>query len=88
MWKPQEYAMWDSLAKKGLKALHGSQAGHCYNNNTLVEYDLFRTDFFELFDQVKSELFLQVADFGFEESAKDFAPRILDNYLMLLGKQT
>jgi len=31
LWRPEEYAMWDTLARAGLKKLHNSTRAHCYS---------------------------------------------------------
>lgn len=86
LWRPQDYAMWDSLARVGLKRLHGSQRGHCYNGNEPSSYEVFRKDFFDLFSIVESDLATGFESIEMGRNSADFAPRILDNYLMLKGQ--
>lgn len=85
MWKPRDFAMWDTLAKKGLKSIHGSRRGHCYTSNTASTYKIFNGDFFALLAEKEPEL--RTICGGFEHFVEDsnFVPRILDNYLLLVG---
>ena len=79
--------MWDSLARTGMKRIHGSLRGHCYTSQTPEHYEIFRTDFLHLNSMLEYDLVNRGKKLELEDSISDFAPRILDNYLMLLGKR-
>lgn len=87
LWKPQDYAMWDQLARNGLKRIHGSQRGHCYSQHNPQSYAVFRDDFFDLFAAVEDDLVATAAKLNLDANSADFAPRILDNYLLLVGNE-
>lgn len=87
LWRPQEYAMWDTLARSGLKRLHGSQRGHCYSGQNASDYEVFRDDFFELYSAAKNDLMSEMKPPQSVADPADFALRILDNYLMLVGRE-
>lgn len=82
MWRPAEFAMWDTKARKGLKVLHGSQRGHCYTANTADNYETFCDDFFTLYQNSSDQIFEFKTMFPVGAKEVDFGPRILDNYLM------
>lgn len=84
LWKPQTFAMWDEFARRGLRRVHGSRRGHCYHEYSPAQYEIFCADFFGLFSRFEPELEAIGRKTDFVGNAKSFAPRILDNYLMLL----
>jgi len=89
MWKPERFAMWDTLARNGLKRVHSSTGGHCYNENTIENYQIFNDDFFALYSSRSDKLtaFAELRAREYQQlNTELFSYRILDNVLMKLGK--
>lgn len=87
IWRPTEYAMWDTLARNGLRKLHNVR-GRRYFDTNLDSYSVFREDFFALLSKKQGELLeLSGVDVAYFDGNPDIcAARVLDNYLMLLGE--
>ena len=86
LWKPQQFAMWDKLARSGLKAIHNNTRGHCYSQTKEDAYAVFCKDFFFLNESMGKELLAMCRSDFWTDAPNDFGPRILDNYLMSFGK--
>lgn len=87
IWKPTEFAMWDRYAREGLRSLH-SVRGHRYNRNNASQYEVFKADFFALMNAKLEDLlkYSQVDPREFQGFEKEFSCRLLDNYLVVIGK--
>jgi hypothetical protein len=85
LWAPHKFPMWDELARAGLKSLHGRARGHCYSQTTAKHYEIFRDDFFHLYDQLAPELLQKTTEYQGKVDPKIFTYRILDNVLMSLA---
>lgn len=87
-WKPNEFAMWDQYARLGLKDIlkRSSYTG-------FKQYTDFNKDFHCLKRNWNEHLFKLSKEHwdghlsGKSEEIELFKPRILDNYLVVLGKQ-
>lgn len=85
LWSPEKFSMWDELARAGLKSLHGRARGHCYSQNTAKHYEIFRNDFFQLYDLLKPRLIEKATEYDRKVDPNIFTYRILDNALMSLA---
>ncbi|WP_010442472.1 hypothetical protein [Ruegeria conchae] len=90
MWRPNEFAMWDTLAREGMRQIHGRVRGRNYRKNGASDYIAFNTDFHCLRKLWSDELNIAAmgaggANLDGEIRYEQFSARILDNYLMNLA---
>lgn len=88
LWRPEEYAMWDTYARNGLKKIHNNTRGHCYWRTNVEGYGVFRDDFFQLHDAVKDQILPPKTDTQSYPVSARFSFRVLDAYLMKSEKST
>ena len=87
LWKPEKFPMWDSLARDGLRRLHGNTRGHNYAINSPAQYNIFRHDYATLERKWRNNIddVIEKKDFNGNPDAGRY--RIVDNYLMGLSRK-